>query len=137
MLAVQLIESIKDDFQISPEPNPPPPYENKLIPRIDPICTYIATGKTYIKQKCYQCRTCQISGDNGFCEICAKTCHAGHDVYYVPGVELSFCDCPMLCNCKRLPEIDEFRCTYEITYDVSMQRLPHCWQFVFVSELRN
>lgn len=42
----------------------------------------------------------------------------------------------MLCNCKRLPEIDEFRCTYEITYGVPIEQpMYQCKDCLIVGNL--
>ena len=57
-------------------------------------CTYSNTGRNYIEQKWYHCRTCGLVGDLGCCEACARTCHEqrGHDVFF-DGIGKCFCDC--------------------------------------------
>ena len=57
--------------------NPPPPSNNKLIPKIEGICTFVVTSNNPIWQKSYECKTCHTSG---FCEICSIKCHKDHEI---------------------------------------------------------
>lgn len=64
-----------------------------------PCCTWVATGKKYVKQPWYKCHDCFQKPDEGCCYACSKKCHAGHRVqfmYISPG---AFCDCGLGC-CK-------------------------------------
>ncbi|KAK8848013.1 hypothetical protein M9Y10_019066 [Tritrichomonas musculus] len=122
VLILQLTDSINRKHLISPELNPPQPPDNKLIPKIEPICTFASTGDKFIKQKWYQCRTCKITGDCGICEICAKKCHKGHDVFLHSSSRGFYCDCPEFCDCQSLPKIGKLRCTYEITYGTPIEQ---------------
>ncbi|KAK9823520.1 hypothetical protein WJX72_003359 [[Myrmecia] bisecta] len=59
------------------------------------VCTYINAGPNdYVKQDWYFCRTCGQDGqDNkGFCTVCAKHCHAGHDIVH-RARSPCYCDC--------------------------------------------
>lgn len=76
------------------------PSNNNTSPYVEPICTYEATGETYIIQKEYHCRTCNLTGNLGMCEVCARVCHKDHDIY-CDGIRYSFfCDCPVETSCK-------------------------------------
>jgi hypothetical protein len=55
-------------------------------------CTLHGTGRLLVAQPWYQCATCRIVGDRGFCAVCKDTCHAGHDVSGGDYVE-AFCMC--------------------------------------------
>lgn len=122
ILIHQIIDSANQNHLIPPELNPPPPSINKLVPKIEAICTYSATDKTYGIQKWYQCRTCNISGNCGFCEICAKICHKGHDVVYQGVSQGFYCDCPDLCKCVCMPKASDLRCTFEISYGTPIEQ---------------
>ena len=43
-------------------------------------CTVSFIGEQYVQQMYYGCKTCKISVEDGFCEVCAKTCHSGHEL---------------------------------------------------------
>ena len=44
-------------------------------------CTFIQTGRTFVEQELYVCNTCEFRvNDQVICAICAKTCHANHNV---------------------------------------------------------
>ena len=69
-------------------------------------CTYANTGRTYIRQKWYHCRTCGLVGNLGCCEACVRSCHRGHDVSF-DGIDNCFCDCGAgegRCRCICLDE---------------------------------
>lgn len=126
ILALQLIDSFDHKQSIPIEINPPPPAENKLIPKIDPICTFAASGEKFISQKSYQCKTCNIVENKIFCEICAKKCHNGHDIYLHENDEnnenISYCDCFAFGKCNCLRETSNLRCTCELTYGVPVEQ---------------
>ena len=57
------------------------------------VCTFTHTGKNWrYKQNWYHCRTCKLQGNEGVCSICAKVCHANHDILYAKYSSF-FCDC--------------------------------------------
>ena len=65
-------------------------------------CTFAATSLRHAYQLWRPCYTCGLVDSNGCCQVCAATCHAGHQL----GEErLSnfFCDCgsrgPAFCQC--------------------------------------
>lgn len=123
VLLQQIIDSLYQQKLIPDWINPPPPAENKLIPKIEPVCTAAASGTKYICQKFYKCRTCNITGNSGFCEVCAKCCHKGHDVYLNVSSTSSYCDCPDLCRCKCMPsKTDGLRCSFETTYGCPIEQ---------------
>ena len=122
IFAIQIIDSMNQNKLIPPELSPPAPSDNKLLPKIDPICTFAATGEKFITQNWYQCRTCKISGNYGFCEICAKKCHNGHDVYLRSSNASFFCDCPSTHKCKCLVNKQNLRCTYDLTYGYPVEQ---------------
>ena len=121
MLAAQLIDSIKQDINIPPEINPPPPSVNKLIPKIVPICTLVTVGKN-CNQKFYHCVTCKILGDNFICEICASKCHNGHEIMLIKESNRGSCVCSSFCECKCISNLDDLRCTYELTYGTHVKQ---------------
>jgi len=45
--------------------------------------------------KCYECKSCNYTAGEVCCEICAKKCHAGHEVTLIPNWSMIrfFCDC--------------------------------------------
>lgn len=91
---------------------PPPPI------KIDPYCTYSVTGETYAVQNWYHCSTCDLTGNSGICEYCARKCHAGHNVtfYKYSDSQQFYCDCPDHGNCSCMPQSEEnLQCTFEIT----------------------
>lgn len=55
-------------------------------------CTINKTGENYVKQSIFRFTTCGFSKNEGYCEICAKTCHLGHDLIYSGKID-SFIDC--------------------------------------------
>eukprot|EP01106_Pelomyxa_sp_JSP_P003603 TRINITY_DN1541_c0_g1_i1.p1 TRINITY_DN1541_c0_g1~~TRINITY_DN1541_c0_g1_i1.p1 ORF type:complete len:198 (-),score=53.89 TRINITY_DN1541_c0_g1_i1:109-702(-) len=54
-------------------------------------CTYYETGPYFVVQPKFQCLTCHKSNYT-YCIVCAKGCHAGHDVV-VTGEGAIYCDC--------------------------------------------
>lgn len=68
-------------------------------------CTLNKNGRNFVKQNFFKCLTCNYSNDKGCCEICAKTCHLGHDLKYL-GMIPSFCNCGYEdnnCKCVKIP----------------------------------
>lgn len=55
-------------------------------------CTYTSTGSQFVEQHWYFCYTCGLTGSEGVCAVCARVCHAGHDVSY-SRLSRFFCDC--------------------------------------------
>lgn len=116
VLVLQIIDYLNQNHLIPPDINPPLPSDNKLIPKIEPICTFAATGQNYIIQKWYQCRTCKIGGNFGFCEICLKKCHKNHDTYLHSATRRFYCDCPSKCRCQSIQKEKNPKCSYDLTY---------------------
>jgi hypothetical protein len=46
------------------------------------LCTALRTGNTPIIQPIWDCTTCGLLGDHGCCEVCAMTCHSGHNIVF-------------------------------------------------------
>jgi hypothetical protein len=44
------------------------------------LCTLYATGKSFVIQDWFSCRTCHMDKGYGCCVVCAVACHAGHDL---------------------------------------------------------
>ena len=68
-------------------------------------CTLNRYGQKFVEQSFYKCLTCNYSSDEGCCEICAQTCHLGHDLIYLGKIP-SFCDCGYgykNCKCVKKP----------------------------------
>ena len=69
-------------------------------------CTFSYLRASYIGQRFYHCLTCGLTNHTGCCEICARVCHAGHDVRLIPDSDppsmnyASFCDCGAGGACK-------------------------------------
>jgi hypothetical protein len=70
------------------------------------LCSFAKTRRNYQNQHWYMCFTCGLSGNEGICGLCAKTCHKGHEVVYCK-LSSFFCDCQFKSNCKSLP--DDFK----------------------------
>lgn len=69
-------------------------------------CSFVKTAAWATSQKKYQCRTCCLTGDLGICEVCARKCHAGHNVVEVKSIAKFACDCGGECgkhSCKCIP----------------------------------
>merc|ERR1712008_636883 len=60
-------------------------------PPID-SCTFARTGRQYEAQHMYKCHTCEFANDQVICSICARTCHANHDLTYTYSSG-GYCDC--------------------------------------------
>ncbi|CAH8439826.1 unnamed protein product [Heterobilharzia americana] len=58
----------------------------------DSTCSFVATQKMFIDQHWYHCFTCSLHESHGVCSVCAKVCHAGHDLSYAKYSGF-FCDC--------------------------------------------
>lgn len=123
ILVLQIIDTL-DHKKLIPEfLNPPPPQENKLIPKIDNYCTFASSGPKYINQRFYCCKTCKIIGNKGICEVCARKCHKGHDVSLKEKSKRSFCDCCKMCHCECIPPKSfPLRCSFEITYGTPIEQ---------------
>ena len=50
--------------------------------QVEKYCTHSDTGQQCVKQDWFHCLTCGIIDQNGVCAVCAKKCHAGHDVVF-------------------------------------------------------
>lgn len=71
-------------------------------------CTYLRTGPHYYVQKWYHCRTCNLIDNEGCCEVCKDTCHAGHNVDLTDfTTSVFFCDCGASGNCKSVRAAQE------------------------------
>lgn len=117
IIVLQILDTLDHQKLIPTILNPPPPQPNKLIPKVDHICTYNASGNRYIKQKFYHCKTCSIIGNSGICEVCVQKCHKGHDVSRFVESTSSFCDCPDICPCKSiLRDTSSLRCSFETSF---------------------
>ena len=56
------------------------------------LCTYTESGKNFIMQRWYSCKTCGLTGNSGCCEVCLLRCHVGHDVM-LRKTSAFYCDC--------------------------------------------
>ena len=69
-------------------------------------CTYDASGNRFVDQHWYFCYTCGLTNAKGMCSVCARVCHAGHDIVYSRKSRF-FCDCGAggasvpRCMCRR------------------------------------
>eukprot|EP00178_Gracilaria_changii_P004699 TRINITY_DN1766_c0_g1_i1.p1 TRINITY_DN1766_c0_g1~~TRINITY_DN1766_c0_g1_i1.p1 ORF type:complete len:5290 (-),score=625.38 TRINITY_DN1766_c0_g1_i1:1714-17583(-) len=57
-----------------------------------PLCTYTSTGSQFVEQHWYFCYTCELSGSEGVCSVCARVCHRHCEVAYSKFSRF-FCDC--------------------------------------------
>eukprot|EP01125_Pyxidicula_operculata_P004215 TRINITY_DN1624_c0_g1_i3.p1 TRINITY_DN1624_c0_g1~~TRINITY_DN1624_c0_g1_i3.p1 ORF type:complete len:788 (+),score=138.75 TRINITY_DN1624_c0_g1_i3:44-2407(+) len=74
------------------------------------ICTYSVTSNSFVHQVYYKCFTCGLIEERGICEVCAETCHFGHNLSK-PLFSNFFCDCGPKCKAQKDVEIefcDEF-----------------------------
>jgi uncharacterized coiled-coil protein SlyX len=69
--------------------------------------TFATTGRKFVFQSAWSCRTCGLVDRTGCCAACALICHDGHDVrfYGCPNGGF-FCDCgagdaPRPCRCLK------------------------------------
>jgi hypothetical protein len=65
----------------------------KSVPLDRGLCTCVAHGTDYISQPWFDCRTCHLVEDLGCCDVCARTCHKGHDVIDCGIHSRCYCDC--------------------------------------------
>ena len=56
------------------------------------LCTYTQTQKEFMNQHWYHCHTCKMVDGIGVCSVCARVCHADHDITYSKYGSF-FCDC--------------------------------------------
>ena len=69
-------------------------------------CTYDASGNRFVDQHWYFCYTCGLTNAKGMCSVCARVCHADHDIVYSRKSRF-FCDCGAggasvpRCMCRR------------------------------------
>merc|ERR1712008_299540 len=78
------------------------------------FCTFTQSGKTYIQQPSYTCKTCDMADPNdSICSNCIKICHAGHDLERQDYIGGSFCDCGVQGEavCKALDQSSDLRIT--------------------------
>jgi hypothetical protein len=97
-----------------------------------PTCTLQVTGRQFVRQRVGRCKTCYPEPGSCICEVCAYTCHVGHDVELEPypagsapvptGMSSglahgAYCDCGEggSCHALRLDHgpIPEQFCSYE------------------------
>jgi len=57
------------------------------------VCTYSKTKDTFHPQQLYMCVTCDLAANKGCCVVCAKKCHAGHQISGPIPSSGFFCDC--------------------------------------------
>jgi len=65
------------------------------------LCSYVATSTLYFPQFMFGCKTCELVGHYGMCEVCAQVCHAGHDLVPAKLTPQFFCDCGNLTDEKK------------------------------------
>lgn len=76
-------------------------------------CTRAMAGEVFIRQPWYHCHTCNLNGSRGCCEVCAKTCHAGHLIENMGIHRSCFCDCGTHgshCRCTNVQPETECKC---------------------------
>ena len=61
-------------------------------------CTYFYLGRQFIGQRFYQCLTCRLPDPMGCCEVCARVCHAGHNIKLLDR-SIPIGDCDSFCDC--------------------------------------
>ncbi|ELR16657.1 UBA/TS-N domain containing protein [Acanthamoeba castellanii str. Neff] len=76
------------------------------------VCTYAVTGPHYASQTWYQCYTCNLSGNEGCCEACARVCHKGHQLSRPRTSSSFYCDCgagvhSFKCRALRVPTVSK------------------------------
>ena len=68
-------------------------YFLEIEERTNPhLCTYVKAGNSNFDQEYFCCYTCDAN--ELVCNVCIKTCHAGHDVKFAANIA-SFCNCGM------------------------------------------
>ena len=60
------------------------------------VCTGVYTGRSFFAQIMSQCLCCSLS----VCAVCARVCHAGHNVIEGPGRQAAYCHCSEGFECK-------------------------------------
>ena len=77
---------------------------NKIINH--PVCTSNLTGKRFVIQPWYECKTCKLTDNLGCCAQCARACHKakGHQIAFRFICPSCFCDCN---EDRPTPTIDE------------------------------
>lgn len=56
------------------------------------VCTFVFTGPNFVEQPIFHCNTCGLNGRAGVCQVCARTCHQGHDIEFYARNSF-YCDC--------------------------------------------
>ena len=94
-------------------------------------CTFAITGKEPIRQMWFECRTCGLTQENGsgMCEICARLCHRGHDVFCCGVADRCYCDCggghgKVPCRCMKWQPPQ--KCVNKLTGGARRQMLYSC-----------
>jgi hypothetical protein len=70
------------------------------------VCTLAFTGPNFVEQDIYHCNSCGLNGRAGTCVVCARTCHAGHDVTFFARSSF-YCDCAMDPRCGHRQVLNE------------------------------
>ncbi len=80
-----------------------PHLHARILSQINPKCTFVRHGKSFISQRYYRCITCGLDSDHnkGVCEQCMKYCHAGHTLGEVNDGPF-YCDCGAEAKCSDL-----------------------------------
>jgi len=83
---------------VQPQPQQPQQQQRQINPLVEQaiannVCTYSCTGPQYAVQEWFQCFTCNLAGNQGCCSVCARICHAGHQVVGPLNSNGFFCDC--------------------------------------------
>lgn len=104
--------------------------QNKPIPNPDDVCNYIKFSTNLIKQRMYQCMTCQSDNDQYLCENCARFCHNGHILLKYENVICSGCNCGQnhlrsACRCL-CPDHNKLICTLSLKPVVQLQHCLSC-----------
>lgn len=55
-------------------------------------CTITETGKEFVFQRMWQCKTCKFPWGDIACIVCVEKCHAGHELIELPP-GACYCDC--------------------------------------------
>ncbi|CDF35829.1 unnamed protein product [Chondrus crispus] len=56
------------------------------------LCTYTTTGSQFVEQHWYFCYSCDLTGSEGVCSVCARVCHDGCELAFSKFSRF-FCDC--------------------------------------------
>jgi hypothetical protein len=63
-----------------------------------------------LSQAIWACLTCDLTAKNGYCEVCAMTCHSGHELAFV-GMKVAVCACgargAKTCLCDRTTDYEQ------------------------------